>query len=362
MAEEEAERTEPATPKRREEARRKGEVAQSREIGSVAILVTAVLAIGSFLGAGILRSLAELSRSVWGGLAHPPESLADFHTLMLGHLAPSAAAVVPVFLLFLVTGVLSQVLQTGPMLSTEALNFKGSRISPLQGAKRMVSPDRLFDLAKSILKVIVVGAVAWAVIGTELDTLISLSDMDIGPGLEILGLLSRRLAIAILVVLAVMAVIDLIYQRWRFETRMKMSKREVREEAKQREGNPLVRSRFRQMQRDLSRSRMIASVADADVVITNPTHYAVALSYNQGAMAAPEVVAKGRGHVALRIREAADSADVPIVENPPLARLLHQTADVGKEVPESLFQAVAEVLAYVYRIDPRRARAWGALS
>ncbi len=119
---------------------------------------------------------------------------------------------------------------------------------------------------------------------------------------------------------------------------------------------------LRQMQRELSRSRMITAVADADVIVTNPTHYAVALAYRQGEMAAPEVLAKGRGHVALRIREAATAADVPIVENKPLARLLHQTAEVGKQVPENLFQAVAEVLAYVYRIDPQRAKSWGGLS
>ena len=362
MAEEEAEKTEPATPKKKEDARKKGDVAQSREIQSVVILATALIAMGSFFGAGIVAALGHVAISAWAGIANPPGSLADYQTTLLGHAAAPALAILPVLLMIMVTGTLSQVLQTGPMISAEALSFKGSRMSPLQGVKRMFSPDRAFDLVKAILKVLVVGAVAWGVIGTELDALIGLADVGLGAGLETVGTLARRLAIAILVVLALMAVADLLYQRYSYEKKLRMSKREVREEAKQRDGNPMVRSRFRQMQRELSRSRMITAVADADVVVTNPTHFAVALVYKHGEMAAPEVLAKGRGHVALRIREAAIAADVPIVENRPLARLLHQTAEVGKQVPENLFQAVAEVLAYVYRIEPRRAKSWGGLS
>lgn len=363
MAEEESERTEPATPKRREDARKKGEVAQSREVQSVVIMVMALLVGGSFLGTTVLVSLAGLARSAWsGGIENPPETLPDYHTTFLGHAMEPAFAMLPILLLLAAAGTLSQLVQTGPLLSAQALAFRASKMNPLKGLKRMVSGDRLFDLVKSILKVVVVGAVAWAVIGTEIDTLIGLADVDLGPGLATLGILARRMAISILIVLGIMAAIDLVYQRYSYEKRLRMSKRDIRDEAKQREGSPLVKSRFRQMQRELSRSRMIGAVGQADVVITNPTHFAVALKYRQEQMAAPEVVAKGRGHVALRIREAAEAADVPIVENPPLARLLHKTSEVGKQVPENLFQAVAQVLAYVYRVDPRRAKAWGPLS
>ncbi|MCP3983655.1 MAG: flagellar biosynthesis protein FlhB [bacterium] len=362
MAEEEAEKTETATPKRREEARNKGEVAQSREIQHVVILTAAMLALGSSLGIGVVTALSDVARSSWSAIGAPPETLADFRSLLLGHVSHPALAVLPIMLLFAAAGTASQVLQTGPLLSSEALAFKANRMSPLQGAKRMFSPDRLFDLVKAILKVSIVGTVGWSVIGGEMDLVIGLADTDIGPGLATIGLLSRRLAIAILSVLALMAAADLFYQRWRYEKRLRMSKREVREEVKQREGNPHVRSRFRQMQRELSRSRMISAVADADVVLTNPTHYAVALRYDREIMGAPEVVAKGRGHVAKRIRQAAEDADIPIVENPPLARMLHQTTEVGQPVPDNLFQAVAEVLAYIYRLDPRRAVSWGAAS
>ena len=362
MPEEEAEKTEPATPKRRQDARKKGEVAQSREIQHVVILSVALLALGSSLGLGVLTALADMARSAWTGIAAPPETLADYQTILLGHARYPALAVLPIILLFAAAGTASQVLQTGPLLSAEALAFKANRMSLLKGAKRMLGPDRLFDLAKAIIKIGIVGVVGWSVISGEIDQLVGLADIDIGPGLAIIGTLSRRLAIAILAVLALMAAGDLFYQRWRYDKRLRMSKREVREEAKQREGNPHVRSRFRQMQRDLSRSRMITAVADADVVVTNPTHYAVALRYERLQMGAPEVVAKGRGHVAARIRQAAQDADVPIVENPPLARMLHQTTEVGRPVPDNLFQAVAEVLAYIYRLDPRRATSWGAAS
>lgn len=307
-------------------------------------------------------ALADVARSAWTGIATPPETLDDYRSILLSHARHPAVAVLPIFMLFAAAGAASQVLQTGPLFSGEALAFKANRMSLLKGIKRMLGPDRLFDLAKAIFKVAIVGVVGWSVIGGEIDLIVGLADVDIGPGLATIGMLARRLAISILAVLALMAIGDLFYQRWSYEKRLRMSKREVREEVKQREGNPQVRSRARQMQRDLSRSRMISAVADADVVVTNPTHFAVALRYHREEMGAPEVVAKGRGYVAARIRQAAEAADVPIVENPTLARVLYQTAEVGQQVPAKLFQAVAEVLAYIYRLDPRRATAWGAAS
>lgn len=362
MAEEEAQRTEPATPRRREQARQKGEVAQSREIQSVVVLGAAVLLMGSALGTGLAWRVAGLAREAWGGLGAPPATLGDFHAALLHHVASAGVALVPLVALLALAGAVSQVAQTGPLFSLEALEFKGSRLSPLQGAKRMFSPDRLFDLGKALVKIAVVGGIGWAVIASDVGALVGLAAGSIADGLRTAGLLGRRLAVATIGILAFLAVLDLFYQRWRYEKKLRMSKREVRDEMRQREGDPHMRNRFRQAQRELSRSRMIASVADAHVVITNPTHYAVALRYDRGAMAAPQVLAKGRNQVAERIRRAAREHRVPIVENPPLARLLHQKAVVGREIPENLFQAVAEVLAYVYRLDPRRGRSWRTAS
>lgn len=360
MPEDQAQKTEPATPKRREEARKRGEVAQSREVQSVAVLGAAMLGIGSFLGVGLVARLAQQAQLAWSGTPHPPGSLADFHAAILQAAAAAGAGLVPLLLLFAAIGAGSQVLQTGPLLANEALRFRGSRLSPAKGLRRMLSIDRVYDLGKSLLKVAVVAGVGYAVIAAELPAVIGLAGAGIGDALAATGTLARRLAAGILAALAAMAVVDLFYQRYRWEQRMRMSKREVRDELKQREGDPLVRSRFRAKHRELSRSRMIAAVAEADVVVTNPTHYAAALRYDRLEMGAPRVLAKGRNQVALRIRQAAEEHRVPIVEDPPLARLLHRTTEVGREIPENLFQAVAEVLAYVYRLDPRRGISWGA--
>jgi len=358
VAEDQADKTESATPKRREEARKSGEVAQSREIQSVVILATALGVAVSFMGVRLVKSFAEVAQAAWGGLATPPASLADYQAWILeaGHVA--GIALLPILLLMAVMGTVSQIAQTGPLLSLEAMEWKGSRLDPLSGLKRLVSGDRLFDLVKSLFKVGIVGFLVWYVLHDRIALLTGLSGADIGDALIALGRSARSLAIAILLALGAMAILDLIYQRYSWEKKHRMSKREVRDEMKDREGDPHVRARFRQMQREVSRSRMIGAVADADVVVTNPTHYAVALKYDREQMVAPKVVAKGRNHVAQRIKEEARKNGVPVLENPPLARMLHKATEVGREVPANLFQAVAEVLAYVYRLDPRKGRAW----
>ncbi len=362
MPEDQALKTEPATPKRREEARKRGEVAQSREVQSVAVLGAALLGLGSFLGVGLLTGLAEQAQATWNGAYQMPETVADFQAAVLRAAGSAAAGLVPLLLLFAFIGAGAQILQTGPLLATEALNFRGSRMNPLKGLKRMVSLDRLFELGKSLLKVGVVGGVGYTVVAGDIPSITGLAGVGLGDSLAYTGLMIRRLAAGILAALAAMAVADLFYQRWRWEQKLRMSKREVRDELKQREGDPLLRSRFRAKHRELSRSRMIAAVAEADLVVTNPTHYAAALRYDRMAMAAPQLLAKGRNHVALRIRQAAVEHRVPIVEDAPLARLLHRTTEVGHEIPQNLFQAVAEVLAFVYRLDPRRGTTWGASS
>ena len=358
MPADEAEKTEPATPKRREDARRKGNVAQSRELPSVAVLATALLGGGSFLGLRLVDAVAGPARAAWGGAALPPESLADFHAVWLRHLAAVAGGALPVMALLAASALLVQLAQVGPLLSVEALQPKAERLDPIQGFKRLVNLDRLVELAKAAVKIAVVGGLAWWLVSAEVHSLLGLSATSLGGSLGVAGTLARRVALVVLGALAVMAAFDFVYQRWRWEQRLKMSKQEVRDELKQREGNPQIRSRFRSRQLELTRQRMIASVAEADVVVTNPTRYAVALRYARGEMSAPRVLAKGRGHVARRIREQAEEAGVPVVENPPLARALHRTAEVGRDIPEALFQAVAEVLAYVYRLRPGRHHDW----
>ncbi len=359
MAEDAAQRTEPATPQRREDARRKGSVAQSRELQSVAVLAAALLVLATPLGTMLAETMLLELRHAFSAIADPPSTLADFRGAIIAGFWPAAVALGPILALLAVTGGLAQLAQTGPLWSFEILSPRYDRIDPVQGAKRLVDPDRLFDLVKSIAKLALVSVIAAWVLGDSVPELISLCRADLGSGILAAARVSFELAVALIVTLGLLAPLDVAYQRWRYEHRLRMTRSEVRDETRQREGDAQVRGRFRTLHRELSRSRMIAAVAEADVVITNPTHYAVALRYRQEQAAAPVVVAKGRNHVAARIREAAAANDVPTVENPPLARVLVRTVEVGREVPENLFQAVAEVLAFVHRLRPHRARAWG---
>ncbi len=362
MAEDKAQKTEPATPKRREDARRKGQVAQSRELQSVAVLAAALLALASPLGSAIVDALLRTMSGSFTAAMQPPSSLGDFHAAFVTPLATLGMAMLPVLLAILVFGAGTQIVQTGPLWSPGALQPKLERISLVAGFKRFVSIERIFELGKALLKVAAVAALGVYVLGDDVAAVIGLGGSDVGSGLDLTFDLAVQLGGSILVLLALLAIIDVAFQRWRYEERLKMSRQEVRDELRQREGDPALRGRARALHRDLSRSRMIAAVADAHVVITNPTHYAVALRYDRVSMRAPECVAKGRGHVAARIRAAAKEHDVPIVENPPVARLLHKTCEVGRAIPENLFEAVAEILAFVFRLDPRRARSFGVSS
>lgn len=362
MAEEEqSQKTEPATPQKREEARRKGQVAQSKEVQNVAILATALVTLGSFLGVTLAQRVGDVLRASFSGAAVPPSSIDGYHGMLIACFASVGGAMLPILALLTVAGAGIQIAQTGPLLSFEALQFKGSRIDPIAGLKRLVNLDRIAELVKALLKVGALGGVAWLVVRGDVPRILGLTGSKVDVLLVVAGGIVWDVGVSIILVLTVIAVADLAYQRWRYEQRLRMSKKEVRDEVKQREGDAQLRSRFRAAHQEISRSRMISAVATADVVVVNPTHFAVAMRFDRGAMSAPEVVAKGRDRVALRIREAALEHGVPIVDDPPLARVLHKTCEVGREIPENLFQAVAEVLAQVYRLRGARA-AWPATS
>ncbi len=359
MAEEQAERTEPATPKRREEARSRGEVAQSRELSAVLVLAAMFAAVRIAAEGGLGTAMIGAAQQLWGGQSIRPSEITDFHAVLMFYAVPIAGALIPILTVALVAGIAAPMAQTGPLLSTKALKVRWERLHPVRGLGRLVNGDRLFDLAKSVVKMTVVGTAAWMFLSALIPQIIGLAGTLPGQTLRFVSELAWELAATILVVLFFAALGDFAYQRFRNERKLRMSRHEVREEAKQREGSPQVRQRFRSLHRELTRQRMIAAVAEADVVITNPTHVSVALTYRSEAMGAPRVIAKGRGHVALRIREVASQHGVPLVENPPVARTLYQTTVVGKEIPESLYQAVAEVLAYLHRVGRGKQDAWG---
>lgn len=359
MAEENAERTEPATPKRREEARERGQVAMSRDATAVASMAVAFTLLSGSLGAGLAIAVRDVARLAWSGEAVHPRTLGDFHALLLASGAHAGAALLPMLAFLAAAGALGALLQIGPLFASKALELKWERMNPVKGLQRMFSPERLVELAKAFAKLAVIGGVTAWVGGDAIDATFPLVGAHPATLLPLAIALARDLVVPLLAALALLAAADVVWQRFQHEKKLRMSRQDVRQETLDREGNPQVRGRMRQAARELTRMRLVAEVGKADVVVRNPTHFAVALGYERSKMGAPRVLAKGRNAMALLILEIARKAEVPIVEDPPLARVLYRTGKVGREIPVALYQAIAEVLAHVYRLDRRRAAGWG---
>ena len=327
-------------------------MSKSQDLVSMVVFVGVLLCI-HWLGGRVAARLLAFMRSSLAGLATSaitPQTLTELASrvtiLLLGVLGPIIAVA-------LVLGVAANVLQTGAVLSAQPLIPDFTRINPLAGVQRFLSARGAVELAKSLAKIGIIAWLAYSTIAAGYANLLQCSRADVQTMLAIVGELLFRVVLRISLLLLVLAALDYAYQRWSYERSIRMTRQEVREEAKNQEGNPQVKSRIRSRMRQLARRRMMAEVPKAEVVITNPTHYAVALRYDAHAMNAPQVVAKGAGAVAQRIRELAEANGVPIVENPPLARGLFKSVEIGQEIPSTFYAAVAEVLAFIYRMDRR---------
>jgi flagellar biosynthesis protein FlhB len=344
------ERTEKATPRKRLEARKKGQVARSAELNGATSLMAGLLALGSF-GPGIAQRCEEAMRASFAAIANPQGR--SLHGVAGGVGKDVLLAVAPIALACLAAGLVTNVAQVGFRPSAHALKPDPSRINPLKGAKNLFGASALVEAVKAIGKVLAVGAVVFVVLKGRMDgiaALVGSSPAEIGAQLG-----SDAMAIARYGGLGwlLIAIGDYAWQRRKFEKSLRMDRQEVKEEAKEHQLPTEVRGAIRRRQMQLARSRMMAAVPQADVVVTNPTHFSVALKYDP-AHPAPQVVAKGQDHVALRIRELAREHGVPVVPDPPLARALHGSVEVGAQIPEELYQAVARVLAFVYRLAARR--------
>jgi flagellar biosynthetic protein FlhB len=344
------EKTEQATPKKREEARKKGQVAKSRELSSVAVLLSGLFVL--FLGGGYFfqqtANVLSYYLSNAGNLSINTDNLKGIAWHSAGQLASILA---PLFLVLCVVGFLANILQVGFLISFESIKPKLSKISPAEGMKRLFSAQAMAEFLKSLLKIAIVGTIAFFTVKGEIYNLLPLLDQTPSQILSYLGQVSFAIFWRTCLVMAILATLDFLFQRWEFERNLRMTKQDVKEEFKQTEGDPHVRSRIRSIQREMARKRMMAAVPEADVVITNPTRLAVALKYEAKHMDAPTVVAKGSGLVAEKIRDLAREHGIPIIENKPLAQGLFKLVEVGKTIPETLYQAVAEVLAYVYSLE-----------
>ena len=256
----------------------------------------------------------------------------------------------PIFGIALVVGVTASYAQVGALFTMETLKPQFSKLNPFNGIKRIFSIRGIVELIKALLKIIVVGVVAWQSLRGEERNIVKLMDMDLTAGAVYIFSTAMDIAIKICVMMVIIGILDFGYQWWQYEKDLKMSKQEIKEEYKEMEGNPEIKQKIRQKQREASMRRMLSDVPKADVIITNPTHYAIAIQYDVKKAPAPIVIAKGQDFLAQRIKEVANENRIEIVENKPLAQALYKAADIGQQVPPELYQAVAEILAFVYQL------------
>jgi len=348
-----SQKTEEPTPKKLEDVRRRGQVPSSREINHWFMLLAAsiiVVALAPGMSGDIARSLLKFVERP-DVLPADPAGLAHLLNGMIGELA---VALLPAVAVLLIAALAAGFLQTGFLIAGDRIQPKLEKISLTKGVKRLFSLKAIAEFVKGLIKIAIVGAVATVVLLPEFDGLSQIATLEAAALMALLQSLSARLIIAILAVMTVVAGLDFLYQRFEHLKGMRMSRQEIKDELKQTEGDPQVKARLRQIRIERARKRMMAAVPEADVVITNPTHYAVALVYKPTAMAAPRLVAKGVDHMAQRIRDVAEEHDVPVVENPPLARALYAGVDIDAEIPPQHYRAVAEIIGYVFQLKGRQ--------
>lgn len=344
------EKTEKATPKKRREARQKGQVAHSREVNSALVLIGSMFAL--YLFAGYLLQQIKVNMQYFLSVSPDDSQFTIYgaYQMIVLIFLKTGAIVAPVAGVALVTGLLSSYAQIGFLFTAKPLEPKLDRLNPVEGLKRILSRRSLAQLLKSLLKLAIIVYTAYKYLQSKYSEIPRLLDMDVMEIIKFTGLTAINIGLRIGAILLIIAALDYLYQRYEFNRSLMMTKQELREEYKQTEGNPQIKSKVRERQRQISMRRMMAEVPKADVVITNPTHFAVALKYDPEVADAPCVVAKGKDLIAYKIKEIALENDVHVVENPPLARSLYQTTDLGRVIPPELYQAVAEVLAFVFSL------------
>lgn len=346
-------RTEEPTGKRISEARNKGQVAQSRELNAAVVLLMGGILLGG-PGASLLAKMTEL---LVRSLIDLPTSIPNL-TWLRQMLFMNAITILPYMGLIvvglLITGVAVTLAQTGFLWASEKLGFDFDRVNPINGFKRLLSLNGFVELLRALLKVALVGWVAYRFLRNHIFSLIGMGQVDMNTALQNWAAMALALISQVAWAYMVLAVIDYGYQRWQNKKSMKMSKEEVKDENKQSEGNPLIKSAIRTKQRRIHMRRMMAKVPKADVVITNPTHLAIAIQYKSGEMNAPVVLAKGAYRIAERIVAVAREYDLPVIQNIPLARGLYRIVEIDEEIPPDFYVAMAEILAYVYRLKDKK--------
>lgn len=351
MAEESSsggERSEAPSAKRREDFRKKGQVAQSKEVQTAA-LFTIVLIFWLFYMPIFWNGLTDLLKALFQSIDTFDATASSTLVLALFIIQKSMILLAPLFFLVLIIGFFSTFFQIGWLLTAQPLLPDFNKLNPISGAARFFSKKSFVELLKSLIKVALVGWIGYSTVLDKFGEALLLVDTSIGTTTAFLGKTALLILAKICAILLLIAFIDFLFVRWEMEQKMKMTKQELKEEFKEMEGDPYIKAQIRSIQQEMARKRMMAEVPSADVVVTNPTHISVALRYSSGEMDAPVIVAAGTNFIAMKIREIAREHDIPIVENPPVARLLHKL-DIGSPIPEDMFRAVAEILAHVYSL------------
>jgi flagellar biosynthesis protein FlhB len=341
------EKTEKATPNKRREARKKGQIAKSMEVSSA---LTLLFSFGFLLvgGKSLIEGCLSLYRHSFKEYMHLELTISSTQVLFNQILWESVKITAPILAISLAAGVIANYIQVGFMFNFGLLKFNFGKLNPLQGLKQMFSLRALVELVKSCLKIIITSVIVFWVIWKRKNELLIMGEKNLIDSARLIGSLVIQMGFAASGSLIVLAAADYIYQKFQHEKKLKMSKQEIKDEFKKMEGDPFIKGQRRARQRELSMNRMMQEVPKADVLITNPTHFAIAILYDHSTMEAPQVIAKGKGYTALKMKEIAKEHNIMTVENRPLARALYASVEIGETIPEDLFNAVGEILAYVY--------------
>ncbi len=347
------EKTEKPTAKRRSDQRKEGNVFQSKEI-IIAVSLIVTFAFFKLFYPLIESTLSGALKSFFS-LVGTLDSLntSDIYQIFIKGIIAFVIAVGPILLIASVVGIISTVVQTRGLVTFKSLQPKFSRMNPLNGIKNLFSLKGIIELLKSIVKIVVLFFVIYSTLKNEVTKLPKMMDMDLAEAIPELGSILWSMSLKVMVAFVFVAGLDFMYQKWEYEKKLKMTKQEVKEEYKMTEGDPKIKGKIKQKQQQMSRQRMMQAVPEANVVIRNPTHYAVALKYDHEKNSAPVIVAKGEDYMALKIIEIAQEHDIPIMENKPLARALYSEVDIDREIPSEFYGPVAEVLAYVYSLKEK---------
>lgn len=342
------EKTEKATPKKRRDQRKEGNVLQSKEIVTAAS-VLGIFASMRLLAGFMMKNILNYTQRSFESLGETTVTTDSVMAIFVDVITVVALVVLPICAIAMVLGIIPTIAQTRGLFTMKAVRPKFSRLNPLEGIKKMFTAQAIIGILKGLIEVIIIIYMVYNEISDRMPRILSLMDTGLMQGLAYAALCIFDIVMLICVVLVFVAAADFLFQWWQFEKKLKMSKQEVKEEFKQMEGDPQVKSKIKQRQQQMAQSRMMQDVPSADVIIRNPTHYAVALKYDQDKNRAPQVVAKGKNYLALKIVQIGEENGVYTMENPPLARALYAQVDLGREIPFELYDAVAEVLTVVYR-------------